>query len=122
MKKFVLPIFAAIAAFAAGIGFDHSFFPRTKISPAPAIQLLHDESAAAEAVHLGPTIPPVPVEVSANSATSSSGEIIEKLQRALTNGGSRRAYMEFAKVADSLDANNARDVIAFAESLPNQQQ
>ncbi|MEY2531739.1 MAG: hypothetical protein QOI96_1824, partial [Verrucomicrobiota bacterium] len=55
------------------------------------------------------------------SASSSTEQIIESIKTALAGPSNRRAYAGLSQVAESVDEKNVREVIAFAQNLPIQQ-
>src|SRR5256885_8332130 len=55
------------------------------------------------------------------AAVASSGEIYSQLKEALSAGTSR-LYDAFTKFSQLIDNNNVRDVLAFAEKIPQKEQ
>src|SRR2546423_3223682 len=70
---------------------------------------------------------PVPPENSRTKKTSSasveeSGDVYSEIKSSLTATGTSRLYESFGKFSHLIDEKNVRDVLAFAEKIPQKEQ
>ncbi|HSH38947.1 MAG TPA: hypothetical protein VK993_09185, partial [Chthoniobacterales bacterium] len=126
MKRFILPISIAIPALLAGVAIGHY------TTLAPVSSPTHASASTTSLRPAGPTnaprTTPTPIvrslaaEAEEPEAAPTSGNIIDRMKAALARPGGRRTYATFSKLADSIDPNNVRQVLAFAEGLQNPQE
>src|SRR6267143_4676357 len=123
MQRFALPIFVAITALLTGI-FIGRYTSSTKLVP-PRNNTRSSAEPAANSLNSSPVLARIP-GVASNSTepaiAASSENIISKIKTALTHSGSRHTYATFSKIAETVDAKNVRDVLAFVQTLPKPQE
>ena len=120
MKRFVLPSVVAAIAFCIGMVLGRYALPGTKnssvtkpsvvasaavVSPVPLARA--PAVAAAEPDHDSEQLP----------AGASAQAIIAKIKTALLHTGRQRIYTDLNKLSDSIDQHNARAILAFVETL-----
>ena len=120
MKRFVLPSVVAAIAFCIGMVLGRYALPGTKnssvtkpsvvasaavVSPVPLARA--PAVAAAEPDHDSEQL----------SAGASAQAIIAKIKTALLHTGRQRIYTDLNKLSDSIDKHNARAILAFVETL-----
>ncbi len=125
MQRFALPIFIAITALLAGI-----IIGRYTSSSAPGIvsrrkNIPLSTETAANSLNPSPVSPRITGVASDSTepaVAASSENIISKIKTALTHSGSRHTYATFSKIAETVDAKNVREVLAFVQTLPKPQE
>ena len=126
VKNFVLPISLAASALVVGIVLGATFSsPKvgTQIVSIPASPKgrLADTAATGKVAQNSTTTTTTDADEPETKASSST-DLIAQLKAALGRPGSRRTYATFSKLADSIDAKNVKEVMAFAESLQKPQE
>ncbi|HEY2614736.1 MAG TPA: hypothetical protein VGI42_03440, partial [Chthoniobacterales bacterium] len=123
MQRFALPFFIALTALLAGIAIGrYTFSPAAGAShraarvPAQSSSIAPNSSAIS-----APKIALAPND-SAPAPIASSDSIISKIKTALLHPGSGHTYATFSKLAESVDATNVRDVLAFVQTLSKPQE
>src|SRR3984893_18174672 len=122
MQRFALPLVIAITALLMGIVIGHYTVAPAKISSPRTDNPSSTETSTSP--H-SPAVPSRDVVVEPDSSTAavpSSESIFFKIKAALGHSGSRRTYATFSKLADTVDANNVREVLAFVQTLPKPQE
>src|SRR5437763_448075 len=124
MLRLALPLFIAITALAIGV-----VVGRYTIAPAKISSQRLDNRSSTETTTSNPpnssAVPSRDVAIASDSPTAvatSSVSIIFKIKAALGHSGSRRTYATFSKLADTVDAKNVREVLAFVQTLPKPQE
>src|ERR1041385_6685985 len=116
---------SVIVAFGIGIVFGSYFFPAKPAQPPAALPKKSTETQSLETPLIAKPIssPSLAAPESEEKPTAiETGKLIEKIQAALAKPGYRRTNAELAKVADLVNQNNVRDLLAFAETLTKRQE
>src|ERR1700738_879651 len=125
MQRFALPIVIAISALLIGIGIGRY--------TSSSSELIRPRSSAANSNDAGPatsSVNPPAVSTTRNfpsskskppPSTDSTAAIIAKIKDARLHSFSRHTYATFTKLAETVDASNIREVLAFVETLPPQE-
>ena len=124
MQRFALPLFIALTALVIGIVIGRSTVAPAKISSSRTDNSSSTETTTSNPAN-SPAVPSRDVVVAPDSQTAvaiSSESIIFKIKAALGHSGSRRTYATFSKLADTVDAKNVREVLAFVQTLPKPQE
>ena len=124
MQRFALPIVISITALFAGI-----FIGRYTVSSSAVFSPQSSSRSSSESVPTSPLNPPA-VSSQGPAVTSSSAvpdgpdstpNIIAKIKAALGRSSSRHTYATFSKLAETIDATNVREILAFVQTLPKPQ-
>ena len=126
VKRFILPVSIAVPALLAGIAIGHY------VAPAPTSSSTQSSASTSSSQRMvstnAPRTTPTPIvssleaEPAEPEAGSTSDNIIDRMKAALARPGGRRTYATFSKLADSIDPDNVRAVLAFAEGLQKPQE
>src|SRR3979409_910095 len=125
MQRFALPIVIAITALLIGIGIGRYTFSSSEvIQPRSNAANSNDAGPATSSVNL-PPVSEARNSLSSKSnpavPTSSTAQIIARIKDARLHSFSRHTYATFSKLAETVDASNIREVLAFVETLPPQE-
>ena len=124
MQRFALPIVIAITALLTGIFIGRYTSSSTQVVP-PRQNTPSSTEPAANSLRpapVSPRIPGVTSDSTAPAGPASSENIISKIQAALTRSGSRHTYATFSKIAETVDATNVGEVLAFVQTLRKPQE
>src|SRR6266403_1556560 len=123
MPRFALPIVIAIAALFTGIVIGR-YTTFSESIPSRSNARLSSEPAKTNPVNpaVSSTANRPQLQSNAPHSTDSTENIIAKIKAALGNFNSRHAYATFSKLAETIDANNVREVLAFVQTLPKPQE
>src|SRR2546428_10822372 len=117
MRRFILSV--AFIALGIGMAIGHYAFPVLKTSPPPRSASSSPKATAISSSsialprHLGSASPDsagIRSEISAN-------QIISEIKAALAYPGRQHTYAALAKLADSIDQKNVREVLTFVQTL-----
>src|SRR5690242_17261742 len=124
MQRFAIPIAIAITALLLGIAIGR-YTSSPNNTPRANGQTLVASPASIESPH-SPVLPSTqktaPSKTSSSAPNASAENIIAKIKAGLTQFNSRHAYATFSKLAEEIDEKNARDVLAFVQTLPKPQE
>ena len=124
MKKMRFSILAAAAALLVGVAIGHYAIPGSKI---PRVKTAATALSSEANTSVATTILPPPkdststIKSTGEPAPSSAEQIIESIKAAVARPDTRHTYVTFSKLAESVDEKNVREVLAFAQNLPRQQ-
>src|ERR1044072_1304891 len=122
MQRFALPIVIAIAALGIGIGIGRYTASSTKQTALPpSVRLQNEPTTVIDPANPATLLPQQsPSRTKSNPATTneSAQTIIAKLKGMQMQLNSRRAYATLSKIVEGIDTSNARDVLAFVQTLP----
>src|SRR6266404_3071870 len=124
LRRFALPIFIALAALLTGIFIGRYISSSTEVVP-PRNTTRGSTETTANSLNLSPVSPRIPGVTSDSTEpapAASSENIISKIKTALAHSGSRHTYATFSKIAETVDAENVRKVLAFVQTLPKPQE
>ena len=110
MKQFGWAIVIGLAAFVIGMAFGHYLLPVTKPSAEPQIRATADLPLPSVTPIVSQRSMPQASSPSSEETAISNEEVIAGLQRALSNWGNRRSYVELARQVDLVNASNVREV------------
>ncbi|MBA2585913.1 MAG: hypothetical protein H0U99_05455, partial [Chthoniobacterales bacterium] len=127
MNRFVAPVLLAFGSLLLGLAIGRYSFPQRVTSPRAETKVLPREAganagpAATVAEPLTQTVP-APTKAKESTGAPSAEQIVAEIKAATLRPSSRHSFATFNKLAEAIDENNVRDVLAFVQTLPKQQE